>query len=117
MELKASDIEQVVKAVLASIGQTAPTSGAPAEHTLPAGVFAELDQAVEAARQAQTALASVALRERVIAAIRAAGETHARELAELAVAETGMGRVDDKIAKNLAQARHTPASNACKRRC
>lgn len=108
MELKASDIEQVVKAVLASIGQTAPTSGAPAEHTLPAGVFAELDQAVEAARQAQTALASVALRERVIAAIRAAGETHARELAELAVAETGMGRVDDKIAKNLAQARHTP---------
>nr|WP_199067775.1 aldehyde dehydrogenase family protein [Chromobacterium sp. ASV5] len=108
MEFKASDIEQVVKAVLASIGQ----AGAPANETaataLPPGVFAELDDAVAAARHAQSALHSVAMRERVVAAIRAAGEAHAVELAELAVAETGMGRVDDKIAKNLAQARHTP---------
>lgn len=108
MELKASDIEQVVKAVLASIGQ----AGAPANETaataLPPGVFAELDDAVAAARHAQSALHSVAMRKRVVAAIRAAGEAHAVELAELAVAETGMGRVDDKIAKNLAQARHTP---------
>ncbi|GGY02291.1 aldehyde dehydrogenase family protein [Paludibacterium paludis] len=105
MELKASDIEDVVKAVLASMGHTAPARRAPA---LPPGIFAELDDAVAAARSAQAALRSVALRERIIAAIRAAGETHARELAELAVAETGMGRVDDKIAKNVAQARHTP---------
>ncbi|MDI8799994.1 hypothetical protein MJM59_32500, partial [Salmonella enterica subsp. enterica serovar Montevideo] len=35
-------------------------------------------------------------------------EKHARELAELAVSETGMGRVDDKFAKNVAQARGTP---------
>lgn len=31
--------------------------------------------------------------------LREAGEKHARELAELAVTETGMGRVEDKFAK------------------
>lgn len=108
MELKASDIEQVVKAVLASMGQAAPPNPTPTEAVLAQGIFAELDDAVAAARAAQKTLHSVAMRERVIAAIRLAGEAHARELAELAVAETGMGRVDDKIAKNVAQARHTP---------
>jgi aldehyde dehydrogenase len=44
----------------------------------------------------------------VVAAIRQVGEAHAQELAELAVTETGMGRVADKFAKNVAQARHTP---------
>jgi aldehyde dehydrogenase len=33
---------------------------------------------------------------------------HAQELAELAVAETGMGRVEDKITKNISQAQLTP---------
>lgn len=108
MELKATDIEQVVKAVLASMGQTPPASDEPAAAELASGIFAELDDAVAAARAAQKALHSVAMRQRVIAAIRGAGEAHARELAELAVTETGMGRVDDKIAKNISQARHTP---------
>src|SRR5690606_32657020 len=49
-----------------------------------------------------------ATRAKVIAAIRQMGETHARELAELAVSETGMGRVEDKVLKNLSQARQTP---------
>ncbi len=48
------------------------------------------------------------MRQLAIAAIREAGEKHARDLAELAVSETGMGRVEDKFAKNVAQARGTP---------
>lgn len=48
------------------------------------------------------------MRLQVIQAIREAGEKYARELAELAVTETGMGRVEDKFAKNVAQARGTP---------
>ena len=48
------------------------------------------------------------MRQQVIQAIREAGEKYARELAELAVTETGMGRVEDKFAKNVAQARGTP---------
>ena len=72
------------------------------------GVFASLDDAVAAAKIAQQGLKSVAMRQLAIAAIREAGEKHARDLAELAVSETGMGRVEDKFAKNVAQARGTP---------
>lgn len=98
------DIEQVVKAVLLKM-QSSDTPPA-AVHEM--GVFASLDDAVAAAKIAQQGLKSVAMRQLAIAAIREAGEKHARDLAELAVSETGMGRVEDKFAKNVAQARGTP---------
>ncbi|EIQ19418.1 acetaldehyde dehydrogenase [Shigella flexneri K-315] len=98
------DIEQVVKAVLLKM-QSSDTPPA-AVHEM--GVFASLDDAVAAAKVAQQGLKSVAMRQLAIAAIREAGEKHARDLAELAVSETGMGRVEDKFAKNVAQARGTP---------
>ncbi|GGP22520.1 aldehyde dehydrogenase family protein [Silvimonas iriomotensis] len=108
--MKAAEIEEVVRAVLATMNTVAATPAAAPAAALPAGVFAALDDAVAAARAAQKQLATVSMRDRVISAIRQAGEAFAQELAELAVAETGMGRVDDKIAKNLAQARHTPGT-------
>lgn len=98
------DIEQVVKAVLLKM-QSSDTPPA-AVHEM--GVFASPDDAVAAAKVAQQGLKSVAMRQLAIAAIREAGEKHARDLAELAVSETGMGRVEDKFAKNVAQARGTP---------
>lgn len=98
------DIEQVVKAVLLKM-QSSDTPPA-AVHEM--GVFASLDDAVAAAKVAQQGFKSVAMRQLAIAAIREAGEKHARDLAELAVSETGMGRVEDKFAKNVAQARGTP---------
>lgn len=98
------DIEQVVKAVLLKMKD----SSQPASTVHEMGVFASLDDAVAAAKRAQQGLKSVAMRQLAIHAIREAGEKHARELAELAVSETGMGRVDDKFAKNVAQARGTP---------
>ncbi|MGC6388732.1 aldehyde dehydrogenase family protein [Ewingella sp. S1.OA.A_B6] len=73
-----------------------------------AGVFASLDDAVSGAKQAQKMLSSIAMRQKVIGAIRQAGERYAQVLAEMAVAETGMGRVADKYAKNVSQARGTP---------
>ncbi|HSC75483.1 MAG TPA: aldehyde dehydrogenase family protein [Pseudomonadales bacterium] len=107
MDISPKEIEQVVKAVLASMGANGTTAGSPA---VAPGVFVELDDAVAAARQAQKALHSVAMRDRAVAAIRAAGERYAQELAELAVSETGMGRVADKAAKNTIQARQTPGT-------
>lgn len=98
------DIEQVVKAVLLKMKD----SSQPVNTVHEMGVFASLDDAVAAAKTAQKELKSVAMRRLVIHAIREAGEKHARELAELAVSETGMGRVEDKIAKNIAQSRGTP---------
>ncbi|MGK0738033.1 aldehyde dehydrogenase family protein [Yokenella regensburgei] len=94
------DIEQVVRTVIQQMRAVSPAQTA--------GVFEALDDAVAAAKAAQPALKRVAMRQLVIQAIRDAGEKHARELAELAVSETGMGRVEDKFAKNVAQARSTP---------
>ncbi|SUG54612.1 aldehyde dehydrogenase [Salmonella enterica subsp. diarizonae] len=57
------------------------------------------------------------MRQLAIHAIREAGEKHARELAELAVSETGMGRVDDKFAKTWRRRAARRASSASRRRC
>ncbi len=111
MNIGNSDIERIVKAVVQSMERRPVAEAAAAattSPTLPAGVFASLDDAVTEADKAYRQLRSVAMRELSVAAIRRAGEQHARELAELAVAETKMGRVDDKFAKNVSQARHTP---------
>lgn len=105
------DIEQIVRAVLNSLnkgGAIAPMAPARSAAKRAPGVFEQLDDAVAAAAAAQKQLKSVSMRELAVEAIRRAGVEHARELAELAVAETGMGRVEDKIAKNISQARHTP---------
>lgn len=107
-----NDIERIVRAVLQSMNKGAAGAEQGAAAKRAPGVFEQLDDAVAAAAEAQKQLKSVAMRELVIEAIRRAGVEHARELAELAVAETGMGRVEDKIAKNLAQARHTPGVEA-----
>lgn len=103
-----NDIEQIVRAVLNSLnkgGQVAPVRSAAKRAP---GVFDQLEDAVAAADVAQKQLKSIAMRTLVVDAIRRAGIEFARELAELAVAETGMGRVEDKLAKNLSQARFTP---------
>lgn len=105
------DIELIVRAVVqtlaarqAGISASATTSVQP----LPQGVFHSLDDAVNEAQSGTRFLKSIANRNKVIAAIRQAGEKHALSLAEQAVTETKMGRVQDKLIKNLSQARHTP---------
>jgi aldehyde dehydrogenase len=105
------DIERIVRAVVAVMnngGNLSAAAPGARGRSLSPGVFYELDDAVAEAHRARKALNTVSMRENVVAAIRRAGEEHARELAELAVAETGMGRVEDKIVKKLAQARRTP---------
>ena len=104
------DIEQIVRAVLLSLSKAEAGMSGPAAVAAKRapGVFERLDDAVAAADAAQKQLKTVAMRTLVVDAIRRAGVEHSRELAELAVAETGMGRVDDKIAKNISQARFTP---------
>ncbi|MDR2113536.1 MAG: aldehyde dehydrogenase EutE [Candidatus Accumulibacter sp.] len=105
-----SDVERVVRAVIQSMRQSSVVAETPPARSgkLSAGVFHELDDAVAEAHRAQRALRTIAMRRLVVDAIRKAGERHARELAEMAVAETGMGRVEDKVSKNVSQARFTP---------
>ncbi|MEO6463295.1 MAG: aldehyde dehydrogenase family protein [Candidatus Eisenbacteria bacterium] len=76
----------------------------------PRGVHANLDQAVRAAEAGHRALVQwpLSLRDRAIGHIRAKLRANVRLLAELAVSETGMGRVDDKMKKNRLVIDKTP---------
>ncbi len=107
MNLDDKQIAQIVNAVLAQL-ENGSSSASPSVSDVSPGIFRSLDDAVAEAHKAQKQIRKLELRARIIQAIREAGVKHARELAEMAVAETGMGRVEDKIAKNLSQAERTP---------
>lgn len=105
MNLSEKDIRGIVESVLSQLDGKVKTT--PAVHGA-SGIFRNLDDAFEAAHQAQKSLKNLEFRGKVISAIREASVKHARELAEMAVQETGMGRVEDKIRKNVSQAELTP---------
>jgi aldehyde dehydrogenase len=106
MNLPEHDVERSMAKVLKRLKRV----DAPQSRSGDFGLFASLDEAVSAAAGACKKIPSLALRNRVISAIRKAGVEHARMLAELAVQETGMGRIADKVAKNILQAEHTPGA-------
>ena len=78
----------------------------------PLGIHVTLDDAVEGARRSFEAWRDTPLevRGRVIAAIRDTILASAEVLARLAVEETGLGRVEDKILKNRLVAEKTPGT-------
>ncbi len=73
------------------------------------GVFATVDDAVDAASAAFREFDGMSLegRKQIIASIREAMFEHAEELARMAHEETGLGRVEDKIVKNRLVTRKT----------
>ena len=78
------------------------------------GIFTTIDDAVRAARAAFVTLGSMTLEKRyeIVAAIRAAMLAEADSLARMAHEETGLGRPEDKLQKNLLTARKTPGPEA-----
>lgn len=77
---------------------------------LTAGAFPDVDSAVAAAQRAFLAFneSSLAVREAVIASMRAKMLAHGEELARAAHTETGLGRWTDKIVKNRLVTLKTP---------
>ncbi len=107
MQIQREQIESIVREVLQQLAARAPRQTvAAAEGDW--GVFERLEDAVTAADQAFRRLDTVALRERVVEAMRRAARANARRLAEMAVDETGMGRIEDKVKKILLVADRTP---------
>ena len=106
--MRNEDIERIVDEVLRQISRTSSTTGQITTSAGDCGVFEKLEDAVSAAQQAHTKLETLTVRERVIEIIRRAARANARRLAEMAVDETGMGRIEDKIKKNLLVADRTP---------
>ncbi len=75
-----------------------------------AAIFSTIDSAVQAATVAFQALDQIGLERRfaIVEAMREVMRGEAKPLAELAVSETGLGRVEDKVQKNLLVANKTP---------
>ena len=111
MHINETDIKKMVEQVLQQIGQS-QTSVAQTKNdiSLGDGVFATVDEAAAAARLAWESLRKlpIAARRQMIENMREISRKHAKELAQLAVEETKLGRIEDKIAKILLAANKTP---------
>lgn len=76
------------------------------------GIFDDMNEAIEAANQGYRAIRSMTVeeREKIITEIRRLTREEAHILAEMGVAETGMGRVEHKRLKHLLVADKTPGT-------
>lgn len=75
-----------------------------------AGVFASVEAAYAAAREAFEAYQKIPLAQRylIVESVRQAMREHAEEISRLAVEETGLGRAADKVRKNLLVTNKSP---------
>jgi aldehyde dehydrogenase len=110
--LSPDEVQRIIARVKLRLGET---SGSPAAvlrgqqglaeaggAELGEGIYATVPEAVAAATRAFRAFqgAGLELRKRIIASVRASMLEHAESLAEMAHAETGLGRAADKVIKN-----------------
>ena len=116
-------VDQVVRKLSSELGSVpaavrpeAPAGKAPAFIKGRPGVFDDLDSATKAARAAfeQWGDTSLETRNKVIEAMRDCTRRNAESLAHMAVEETGLGNVPDKIQKNLLCANKTPGTEILK---
>ena len=112
-----AQLEAIVAQVLAQVkgGAAAPGASGPAagRGVLPAkprGTFKTVTEAVSAARAAQATLIALPLEKRreIVASIRRRAAEDVLTLARMANEETKLGRVEDKIKKNLLVIHKTP---------
>jgi len=108
-------LERMVHGVASGASPESPITAAGARAlssggALPAGCFRSIDDCVAAARESFTVFSQLGLEKRkgIITAIRDSMREHAEDLAREAHEETGLGRVDSKITKNLLVTNKTP---------
>jgi len=111
------EVQQIIARVRARLGGTAeavpehprvPTDLPDAE--LGEGLYATVDEAVGAAERAYGAYTELGseIRRTIVASIRESMLENAEHLAAMAQEETGLGRVEDKVRKNILVATRTP---------
>jgi aldehyde dehydrogenase len=118
--LSERQVEDIIERVRRRLGEAGPSAGGglraagalsmAEEAGLGDGIHATIDDAVAAAAAAFEEYRRIGLqgRKRIVASIREAMLEHAERLSEMAVAETGLGRVGDKVVKNRLAATRTP---------
>lgn len=123
-QLDEARIAEIVERVVERLGR-APVVPAPRPGIAPAsgsaagqvprgslGVYPDAESAAEAARRGFEAneRAPLELRAKMVRAMREIARRHVQELSEYAVAETGLGRVEDKLVKNRLVIEKTPGT-------
>lgn len=108
MPINEEELQRIVAEVVKNLGADAVPLRTGGNSSGP--VFSSVDAAVSAAEHAQVVFQGLGLeaRSKIIDAIRRVSVDNASRWAQLAVSETGMGRVEDKIQKNLLVAAKTP---------
>lgn len=106
--------EQEIQRVIGQVMEQLKRQGGPAGKGhisgTRTGIFSDINDAVAAAKEAQYRLGTMKLeiRGRLIDAIRAVVEKNVELIARTSVEETGLGKYEDKVQKNLLAARKTP---------
>lgn len=102
-------VKKLVEEVIKKFNLTQPTSYTTSSH-LPTGIFPTVDDAIKAALLAFREYKKISLQKRyeIINTIREVAIKNAEIMAKEAHEETKMGRVADKIKKNLLSAQKTP---------
>lgn len=97
-------VEEVLKRLRADLPHGVPCAGKAS------GVFGSIEEAIDAAEKAHLEFLDVKVetRKKILSAMRQIAIDHSEELSRMAVEETGLGRVEDKINKNLLAATRTP---------
>jgi aldehyde dehydrogenase len=118
--LSHEEIQEIIERVRRRLGEAGDRPGAglragdalsaAAEAELGDGVLPTIGEAVHAASRSYSEYQKIGLqgRKAIVTAMRAAMLEEAERLAEMAVAETGLGRVADKIVKNRLVTTKTP---------
>jgi len=98
-------VQDMVKEVVARLQIDADVSGN-------AGVFKDMNEAIEAAKKAQKQVHALSMdqREKIISLIRKKTKENAEIIARMGVQETGMGNVGHKILKHHLVAEKTPGT-------
>lgn len=123
MHLDEEKVAAIVDQVLARLQALQRPAGAPAiihsGELGKYGVFTDIEQAISAAHKAHEQFVAQGLeaREKAVEAIRRVVLAHTEELSRMAVEETGLGRVEDKIKKNRLAAIKTPGPEILVPRC
>ena len=106
MPVSESMVQDIVKEVVARM-QLSGNAGT-AQH----GVFTDMNQAIEAAKEAEAKVRCMTMdqREQIVSNIRRKTHENAELLARMGVEETGMGNVGDKILKHHLLADKTPGT-------
>ncbi|CAM3956439.1 aldehyde dehydrogenase family protein [Mesobacillus zeae] len=134
-QISDQDIQKIIQSVLQNVESVlnsdakaaqAPVKMKPASHTGQIastvsqgenGVFARMEDAIEAGYSAQLAYMrqfELKGRERIISSIRQAAVNEKEQLARLVYEETGLGNVEDKISKHELAALQTPGTEILK---